>query len=155
MEKVLTLAQNAGNKGEIPVAAMIVDEKNQLIAQATNEKELRQDPTAHAELLAIRLASQALQTWHLEKCTLYVNLEPCPMCAGAIIHSRLGTVVYGANDPKTGAIRTVINLPDSACSNHHPLVLSGIQEKKSRQLLQNWFKKKRQYNPSAIHKVKE
>ncbi len=143
MKQALILAETAAKQGEIPVAALVVDENNQLIAQAINEKEKRSDPTAHAELLALRQASKLLQTWHLEKCTLYVTLEPCPMCAGAIIHSRLGLLVYGADDPKTGAIRTVLNLPDSAASNHRLRAIAGIEEGACRQQLQAWFQAKR------------
>ncbi len=143
MQKALILAQQAGERGEIPIAALIIDKNNEIIAQATNEKELRQDPTAHAELLAIQLATQTLNRKYLTHCTLYVTLEPCPMCAGAIIHSRLDSLIYGADDPKTGAIRTLLNLPDSYCSNHRLSVIAGIQATPSRQILQNWFKNKR------------
>ena len=137
------LAQSAGAAGEIPVAAIIVGPDNQLIASATNRKERDQDPTAHAEVLAIRKAAKQLGDWHLNKCTLYVTLEPCPMCAGAIIHGRLGRLVYGASDPKTGAIRSVLNLPDGPGSNHKLAVIGGVLETACRQQLQSWFKQKR------------
>ena len=107
----LKLAQQAAAWGDVPVGAVIVDENGNLITEAANCKEKNQDPTAHAEIIAIRTASQIQQNWHLNNCTLYVTLEPCPMCAGAIIQARLNTLVYGVDDPKTGAIRTVAQSP--------------------------------------------
>ncbi|MGL5795118.1 MAG: nucleoside deaminase [Waterburya sp.] len=139
LEYALKLAQTAGDAGEVPVGAVIVDSQGNLLAEATNRKERDLDSTAHAEILAIRAASQVKQSYYLPKCTLYVTLEPCPMCAGAIIQSRIGLLVYGADDPKTGAIRTVTNLPDSACSNHKLQVIAGIKEVACRQQLQTWF----------------
>lgn len=146
MQQAILLGQTAGERGEIPVGALIVDKNNQIIAQSGNQKESLQDATAHAELLVIRSASQQLKTWRLTQCTLYVTLEPCPMCAGAIIQARLRQLVYGLDDPKTGAIRTVLNLPDSACSNHRLSVIMGVEERRCRQLLQDWFEKKRKVN---------
>ena len=143
MEKAIALAQTAGDRGEVPIAALIVDRHNNLIAQATNQKEELQDPTAHAEMLAIRTASKVKQNYYLNNCTLYVTLEPCPMCAGAIIQARMGLLIYGADEPKTGSIRTVMNLPDSYCSHHRLKVLAGIKSESCRQQLQTWFKTKR------------
>lgn len=137
------LAEKAGKAGEIPVAAVVVDAENKLISQAENRRERDKDPTAHAEILALRSAGKMLETWHLKTCTLYVTLEPCPMCAGAIILARIGLLVYGADDPKTGSIRTVLNIPDGACSNHKLPVLGGILEADCRQQLQKWFAEKR------------
>ncbi|MFM7572207.1 MAG: nucleoside deaminase, partial [Snowella sp.] len=111
--------------------------------ESSNRKERDNDPTAHAEVLAIRAASQFLNNWHLGDLTLYVTLEPCIMCTGAIIQSRLGLLVYGVDDPKSGTIRTVFNLPDSPASNHRLKVISGILEKPCREQLQAWFMKKR------------
>jgi tRNA(adenine34) deaminase len=139
MRHALKLAQRAGEAGEVPVGAVIVDETGQCIAEGENRKERDHDPTAHAEILAIRAAGVHLQSWHLNGCTLYVTLEPCAMCAGAIVHARLKWLVYGADDPKTGAIRTAANLPDSAISNHRLSVLAGILEPPCRQQLQAWF----------------
>jgi len=137
------LAQTAGDLGEVPVGAIIIDSQGNLIASAANCKYSLQDATAHAEILVIQKASKIIHNWCLKDCTLYVTLEPCPMCAGAIIQSRIGLLVYGADDPKTGAIRTVMNLPDSDCSNHRLQVLAGIQEESCRQQLQSWFQNKR------------
>lgn len=144
MEKALELAQGAGNAGEIPVGAVIVNGAGDLLATGQNWKERNQDPTAHAEIIAVRQAAQTLGNWNLKGCTLYVTLEPCPMCAGAIVHSRLSQLIYGVDDPKTGAIRTVLNIPDSRASNHRLSVKSGILETACRQQLQTWFAQKRQ-----------
>lgn len=146
MEYAQQLAQIAGDLGEVPVGAVIVDPQGKPIAAAANRKVRNQDATAHAEILAIRSASQTKQSCYLQNCTLYVTLEPCPMCAGAIIQSRLGLLVYGADESKTGAIRTVMNLPDSSCSNHRLKVLAGIRAESCRQQLQTWFKQRRNSN---------
>lgn len=143
MQRAIQLAAEAEIMGEVPVGAVIIDSKGKLIAEAGNRKERERDATAHAEILAIRAASQVKQSCYLRDCTLYVSLEPCPMCAGAIVQSRLNLLVYGADDPKTGAIRTAINLPDSFGSNHRLQVLAGIEESKCRQQLQIWFSHKR------------
>lgn len=152
MEHAIALSQKAGKAGEIPIAAVIIDRDNNLIAEATNRKERDKDATAHAEMLAIRTASRIKQNYYLNDCTLYVTLEPCPMCAGAIVQARLGLLVYGANEPKTGAIRTVTNIPDSYCSNHRLKVLGGIKEASCRQQLQTWFEAKRSNNISSQSK---
>jgi tRNA(adenine34) deaminase len=141
--KARELAQQAGKAGEIPVGAIIVDRDGKVIARAANAKERDCDATAHAEILAIRMAGKIKQNWHLNDCTLYVTLEPCPMCAGAIVQSRIKLLVYGADDPKTGAIQTVLNIPDSAASNHKLAVLGGVAETQCRQQLQTWFANKR------------
>ena len=143
MKRALAIAEVAGESGEIPVGAVIVDRNGQMIAESSNRKERENDPTAHAEVLAIRAASQSLNNWHLGDLTLYVTLEPCIMCTGAMIQSRLGLLVYGVDDPKSGTIRTVFNLPDSPASNHRLKVISGILEKPCREQLQAWFIKKR------------
>ncbi|NCJ05082.1 tRNA-specific adenosine deaminase [Synechococcales cyanobacterium C] len=145
MDRALSLAAAAGEANEVPVGAVLIGAEQQLISESANRKVRDRDPTAHAEILAIRMASQRLQQWHLEGCTLYVTLEPCPMCAGAILQARLSQLIYGADDPKTGAIRTVLNLPDSPCSFHQLKVLGGIRSQACRQLLQHWFEQKRQY----------
>lgn len=143
MAQAIELAKQAGEAGDVPVGAIVVDSQGNAIAKGNNCKERTQDPTAHAEIIALRSASQVKQNWHLDDCTLYVTLEPCPMCAGAIIQGRIGLLVYGADDPKTGAIRTVMNLPDSAASNHRLIVLAGVKETECRQLLQSWFRSRR------------
>lgn len=146
MSRAIALAQAAGDAGEIPVGAVIVGADGTLVAEGENRRERDHDPTAHAEIRALQAAGRSLKTWKLNQCTLYVTLEPCPMCAGAIIQARVGTLVYGVDDPKTGTIRTVLNLPDSACSNHRLQVLGGILESACRQQLQLWFEHHRQNN---------
>ncbi|MBD2361976.1 nucleoside deaminase [Anabaena minutissima FACHB-250] len=143
MSRALELAKVAGDAGEVPVGAVITDADGNLIAEGENRKERDQDPTAHAEIIVLRSATKNLQTWRLHDCTLYVTLEPCPMCAGAIVQARLGKLVYGVDDTKTGAIRTVLNIPDSGASNHRLQVIGGVLESACRQQLQNWFATKR------------
>jgi tRNA(adenine34) deaminase len=143
MSHALQLAQAAGEVGEIPVGAVIINSNGELIASGENRKERDQDPTAHAEIVALRGATSSLQTWRLHECILYVTLEPCPMCAGAIVHARIRTVIYGVDDAKTGALRTVLNLPDSAASNHRLTVIGGILESDCRKVLQAWFMNRR------------
>ncbi|BAY20307.1 CMP/dCMP deaminase zinc-binding protein [Calothrix sp. NIES-2100] len=143
MSRALELAQAAGEAGEVPVGAVIIDVAGNLLAEGENRKERDKDPTAHAEIIALRAAGRILQNWHLNQCTLYVTLEPCPMCAGAIIHARIGLLVYGVDDTKTGAIRTVTNIPDSAASNHRLKVIGGVLESACRQQLQAWFATRR------------
>ncbi|MBR8831850.1 MAG: nucleoside deaminase [Chlorogloea purpurea SAG 13.99] len=143
MGEALELAREAGRGGDIPVGAIVTDKKGNFLAGGENRKQRDQDPTAHAEIIAIRAASQKLNNWHLNDCTLYVTLEPCPMCAGAIIAARLGLLIYGADDPKTGVIRTVANFPDSLFSNHHLNVIEGILESQCREMLQHWFRERR------------
>ena len=143
MSRALEVAEAAGNCGEVPVGAVIIDSFENVIAEAGNRKQRDQDPTGHAEIIAIKKATQTLQSWRLENCTLYVTLEPCPMCAGAIVQSGLKLLVYGVDDTKTGAIRTVMNIPDSAASNHRLSVIGGILETNCRQQLQAWFAARR------------
>ncbi len=139
MDQAIALAKDAGNFGEIPVGAVIVNSLGEAIATGVNRKERDQDPTAHAEIVAIREAARVLQDWHLNGCTLYVTLEPCQMCAGAILQARISTLVYGADDPKAGAVRTVANLPDSPVSFHKLEAIAGIRERECQELLQVWF----------------
>jgi tRNA(adenine34) deaminase len=148
MQQALAQALTAGQAGDVPVGAIVVGPHNQLLAAAHNRREQDQDPTAHAEILALRQASRQLGNWHLNQCTLYVTLEPCPMCAGAILLSRLGLLVYGADDPKAGAVRSQINLTDGPCSNHHLPVLAGILADPCEQQLRQWFVQRRQDSQS-------
>ncbi|MBE9098420.1 nucleoside deaminase [Vacuolonema iberomarrocanum] len=148
MEQAIALAQQAGNAGDVPVGAVIVDRTGSVVATGENRRERDGDPTAHAEILALRAAGRSRHSWHLEDCTLYVTLEPCPMCTGAILLARLGLLVYGADDPKAGTIRTVFNLPDSPCSNHRLSVLPGILEIPCREQLQQWFAQRRSRSPN-------
>lgn len=144
MLRALELAEAAGEVGDVPVGAVVIGPGDLVLAEVGNRRERDQDPTAHAEVLALRQAACQLGNWHLNDCTLYVTLEPCPMCAGAIILSRLGLLVYGAADPKAGAVRSVLNLPDGPASNHRLAVVDGVLAEPCRQQLQQWFQRRRQ-----------
>jgi tRNA(adenine34) deaminase len=144
MAVALELAAAAGAAGEVPVGAVIVSmTTGRAIAQGENRRERDHDPTAHAEIVVLRQAGAILGRWRLEDCRLYVTLEPCPMCAGALLQARLGELVYGADDFKAGAIRSVLNIPDSPASLHKLKVVGGIQADACRSLLQGWFQSKR------------
>ncbi|TVQ11109.1 MAG: nucleoside deaminase [Leptolyngbya sp. DLM2.Bin27] len=143
MRRALELAEVAGNAGDVPVGAVVIGPGGVVLAEVGNRREQDQDPTAHAEVLALREAARQLGNWHLNDCALYVTLEPCPMCAGAIILSRLGLLVYGAADPKAGAVRSVLNFPDSPASNHRLTVVEGVLAEPCRQQLQGWFQQRR------------
>ena len=142
MLRAIELANEAAQAGEIPVGALIVDKDDNIIAEGYNLREKENSPTAHAEIIAIEKAAKQLDSWRLSECTLYVTLEPCPMCAGAIINSRLKRVVYGAFDEKGGACASVINLFELPF-NHKPLVRSRILEKECSELLTDFFGKLR------------
>ena len=144
MRRALELAEAAGAAGDVPVGAVVVGPGDKALAEVGNRREQDQDPTAHAEVLALREAARQLGNWHLNDCTLYVTIEPCPMCAGAIVLSRLGLLVYGTSDPKSGAVRSVLNLPDGPASNHRLRVVTGILAEPCRQQLQQWFQQRRQ-----------
>ena len=116
MTQAIALAAEAGSRGEIPVGAIVVNDQNEAIATGVNRRETDGDPTAHAEIVALRAAGRALGSWRLDRCTLYVTLEPCLMCAGAIVMARLGLLVYGADDLKAGADRKSTRLNSSHTS---------------------------------------
>jgi len=143
MRMALEEAARAPAVGEVPIAALIV-QGNQVLAQAHNYRELWQDPTAHAEVIAIRAATTALGTWRLTDTTLYVTVEPCSMCIGAIILARVSRVVFGAWDPKAGACGSVFNLPSEQKLNHRVLVTGGVLEQESQALVQKFFKELRE-----------
>ncbi len=150
MRRALELAEAAGDAGDVPVGAVVVGPRDVVLAEVGNRREQDQDPTAHAEVLALRAAARQLGNWHLNDCTLYVTLEPCPMCAGAIILSRLGLLVYGTPDPKSGAVRSVLNLPDGPASNHRLAVVEGVLAEPCRQQLQGWFQRRRQQQRRSL-----
>lgn len=138
MLKAIELAKKAYNIGEIPIGAIVVDKDGNIIGEGYNRRESDNSPTAHAEILAIEAAAKYLGSWRLTDCTLYVTLEPCPMCAGAIINSRIKRVVYGAFDDKGGACTSVVNLFELPF-NHKPLVRSRVLEKECGELLTSFF----------------
>ena len=143
MRMALEEAAKASEVGEVPIAALIVQD-SRVLAQTHNYRELWQDPTAHAEIIAIRAATTALGTWRLTDTTLYVTLEPCAMCIGAIILARVSRVVFGAWDPKAGACGSLFNLPAEPRLNHRVTVTSGILEQESQALIQKFFKELRE-----------
>lgn len=144
MEQALTIAQGAGEVGEIPVGAIIVNDQDQLISIGENRKERDCDPLAHAEIQAIQRATKVLKRRYLQDCRLYVTLEPCPMCAGAIILARLGMLIFGTPDPKTGAVGSVIDIPKSPCALHSIVVIGGVMQLECQTQLQTWFRSLRQ-----------
>ena len=129
--------------GEVPVGAVIVNSQNQIISKAHNLKESTQDPCGHAEIIAIRKAAEALKSWRLLGCTLYVTLEPCPMCMGAIVQSRLKSLVFGAYDAKGGAITNGFNLHQNQKLNHRFNVIGGVSHYDCSNLLSSFFKQRR------------
>lgn len=142
MRQAIKEAEKAEELGEVPIGAVIVkDEK--IIARAHNLREKLHSATAHAELLAIQEACKTLEAWRLEECTLYVTLEPCPMCAGAIVQSRIPTVVYGAADPKAGCAGTLMNLLEESRFNHRSTVIRGCLEEECALQLTTFFQKLR------------
>ena len=138
MRMALELAKEAAAEGEVPVGCVIV-RGDQVVGRGRNRRELGRSALAHAEVEAIRQACETLGGWRLWECTMYVTLEPCPMCAGAIINARIPRVVYGASDEKCGAARSVCALFDMKF-NHHPQVEAGILEEECRQVLQEFFR---------------
>ena len=142
MTQALVLAREAASHNEVPVGA-IITVGDTLIAAAANCREALQDPTAHAEILALRQAAQQLGAWRLTEATLYVTLEPCPMCAGAVVQSRLGRLVYGTSDPKGGAVESVMNVLHPDCWNHQTEIIAGIMSEECRKVMQEFFQGRR------------
>ncbi len=142
MRAALDEAQAAFEAGEVPIGAVIVHEDH-VIGAAGNQRETLQDPTAHAEMIAMTQAAEALGSWRLLDCTLYVTLEPCPMCAGAIVQARIPTVFYGAADPKAGGCHTLFQITGDVRLNHQAVVMGGIMQDESRRLLQEFFAQQR------------
>jgi tRNA(adenine34) deaminase len=143
MREALRQAARAYAAGEVPVGAVIVRE-GRIIARAFNQVELLKDATAHAEMLALTQAEEAAGDWRLNDCTIYVTKEPCPMCAGAIVHTRLARVVFGAGDPKGGAAGGALNLLQFPSLNHRCEITAGVREAECRGLLQKFFAGQRQ-----------
>ncbi len=142
MALALERARVAEEHGDVPIGAVVARGAEPLAA-AGNERELRRDPTAHAELLAIRAAAEALGGWRLPETTLYVTLEPCAMCAGAIVLARIPEVVFGATDPKAGAAGSVLDVLAEPALNHRPKVTGGVMEEECAALLRRFFAEKR------------
>ena len=135
-------ARSAITHGDVPVGAVVLVD-GEIVSRRHNERELTGDPTAHAEVLAIRDAAQALGTWRLSEATLVVTLEPCPMCAGAAVNARLGRIVFGAADPKAGACGSLYNLCADPRLNHEPEVVAGLRAEEAGKLLTAFFQERR------------
>ena len=142
MREALEEAEQAALVGEVPVGAVVV-RAGQVIARAHNRREMDADPTAHAEVLALRDAAEQLGQWRLEGCTLYVTLEPCFMCAGAIVNSRVETLVFGALDPKAGAVGSLANVPADVRLNHRPEIVGEVLAAPCGQVLKDFFAARR------------
>jgi tRNA(adenine34) deaminase len=143
MEMALQEAEIAAAEDEVPVGAVIVSFERGVLARTHNQRERLLDPTAHAEMIAITQAAQALRSWRLEGCALYVTLEPCPMCAGAIVQARLPLVVYGCTDPKAGACDTLYHIPTDGRLNHRAKVVGGVLGDRCADILSQFFAEKR------------
>lgn len=142
MQLALQQAALAPSIGEVPIGAVLVH-NHEVLASGHNYREVSQDPTAHAEIIVIRNAAEQLRTWRLTETTLYVTLEPCPMCAGAIMQARIARLVFGAWDPKAGACGSIVDIPAERRLNHRVQVIGGLLEQESRELLQTFFRAKR------------
>lgn len=142
MREALEEAKKAIEWGEVPIGAVVV-RNGQVIARGHNMRETWKDPTAHAEIIALREASRVLGGWRLTGCHLYVTLEPCPMCAGAILLSRVDEVIFGASEPKFGAAGSIVNLIEMEQFNHHPQLTSGILKDECGMILKEFFRERR------------
>jgi tRNA(adenine34) deaminase len=138
MAEALALAEEAAKRGEVPVGA-VVSRGDEIIGRGYNLRQHLKDPTAHAEMIAIRGASQRVGDWRLEQTAIYVTLEPCPMCAGAIVNARIPLVVYGCDDPKAGAARTLYSLLEDQRLNHRAEVIPGVLADRAARLLKEFF----------------
>src|SRR6516164_6466547 len=143
MEMALEEARLAADEGEVPVGAVIVSMRQGVIARAHNQREQLHDPTAHAEMIAITQAATALGSWRLEECCLYVTLEPCPMCAGAVVQARLPWLIYGCTDPKAGACSTLYQITSDPRLNHRAQVIGGVMAEPCAAVLSDFFAARR------------
>ena len=146
MALALKEAQIAEAHGDVPVGAVLVCD-GQVIARAHNRRERDQDPLAHAEILCLREGAKRLGRWRLNHCTLYVSLEPCPMCAGAAVHARLDALVFATPDPRTGACGSIMNTPQDPRLNHRVEIRRGVLAEESKNLLQEFFRRRRKKRP--------
>lgn len=145
MQQALSEARRALEIDETPVGAIVVQTSSGLvIGRAHNRRQIDRDPTAHAEILAIRQAAQFQGDWRLTDCTIVVTLEPCPMCAGAIVNARIPRLIYGCDDPKAGAVRSLYQLCQDSRLNHHVDVVAGVLAEQCAQLLRDFFRRQRQ-----------
>jgi len=145
MQIAIDVAKIAEENGDVPIGAVIVYQ-DQIIGKAYNQREQLKDPTAHAEIIALTQAAAFLESWRLNDCTIYVTLEPCPMCAGALVLARMKRLVYGCDDPKTGAVKSLYNIVHDQRLNHRLEVTSGVLAAECSELLQEFFQKRRTEN---------
>lgn len=143
MREAIAIAGSASTTGDVPIGAVLLDAEGTVVARTANERELDHDPTAHAEVLVLRRRAAELGTWHLEGHTLVVTLEPCTMCAGASVLARLDRIVFGAYDPKAGAIASLWDVVRDPRLNHRPAVVGGILQSECSDLLKQFFAEKR------------
>ena len=143
MHLALDLAREAGEAGDVPVGAVLLDSENTVVAGDRNRREELRDPTAHAEIIALRAAARTLGSWRLEGCSLVVTLEPCTMCAGAAVLARLDRIVYGAADLKAGAAWSLYNIPQDRRLNHRVDLIDGVMASQASDLLESFFVGKR------------
>ncbi|MEL7485327.1 MAG: tRNA adenosine(34) deaminase TadA [Planctomycetota bacterium] len=144
MARALELAREAAAMNEVPVGAVVWEtDTGTVLGEGFNRREVDRDPSAHAEYLAIRAACKAVGDWRLNHCSLAVTLEPCPMCAGLIVNARVGRVVYGADDPKAGACRSLFELTTDARLNHRVELITGVRAEESAELLRSFFRARR------------
>jgi tRNA(adenine34) deaminase len=144
MERLLRRAEAVGAEGEIPVAAVVLDGRGRAIGWGSNRRERDQQPLGHAELVALQQAARLRADWRFNDCTLLVTLEPCPMCAGALVQARMGRVVFGAADPKRGALGGCLDLSSDPSAHHHMLVMGGSRAEACSAQLEAWFRRRRQ-----------
>jgi tRNA(adenine34) deaminase len=149
MELAICAAKQAASIGEVPVGAVIIAADGTLLSEAYNLREKLQDPTAHAEILAVKQAATRIGSWRLEDSTLYVTLEPCPMCAGALVNSRIKRLVYGCKDPKAGATDSLFDICRDPRLNHRVEVISGVREEECANLLRTFFSELREQKKKA------
>ena len=145
MRAAIEAAKIAEENGDVPIGTVVVFE-GRIIGKAYNQREQLQDPTAHAEIIALTQAAAAVESWRLNGCTMYVTLEPCPMCAGALVLSRMDRLVYGCDDPKAGACKTLYNIVQDGRLNHRLEVTSGVLQEQCQKQLQEFFAKRRTEN---------
>ncbi|MBX5476525.1 MAG: tRNA adenosine(34) deaminase TadA [Clostridia bacterium] len=149
MRRALELARRAADVGDVPVGAVIVSPEGAVLGEGYNRREADGDPTAHAEVVALRQAARALGHWRLEGCTIYVTLEPCAMCAGALVLARVRRLVFGASDPKAGAVGSLYNIAQDARLNHRLEVTSGVLAEEAAALLRAFFRERRATHTGA------
>ena len=147
MDEAIRIAESAATRGDVPVGAVVV-QGGRIVGRGGNRREADADPTGHAEIVALRDACRSAGRWRVDGATLYVTLEPCPMCAGALVNARVARLVYGADDPKAGAVRTLFEICDDARLNHRLEVVAGLEAQRCASLLREFFRAARTRKPA-------